>query len=80
MGGLQRNDLDCNPRMSAECEDVESTFDFKTVTTGLLQPSIVERGTSVPNRKRYLIVFKHRYLNFRLAEAQALAEIAHGKT
>lgn len=60
-------------------EDVESTFNFEAVTPGLLRPNIVQRGVKVPNRKRYLIVFKHRYLNFRLAEAQALAETAHGK-
>ena len=54
----------------------ESAFGYDTVSFGLAQPIVA--GSDVPGRHRYLIVFRHRHLNFRLAEAQAIAETAYG--
>lgn len=44
---------------------------------GLTSPYIVQHGTIIPGRHRYLCYFLHRYLAFRLPEVQALAEIAN---
>lgn len=57
----------------------EAAFGFETVSFGLTHPSIfATSGNGIPARHRYLIVFRHRHLNFRLAEAQAIAEMAYG--
>ncbi len=54
-----------------------STFDI--VPLGLCRPHLVPRGTTLPGRTRYLVVFFNRHLDFRLAELQCLAEIAYGE-
>jgi hypothetical protein len=65
--------------MASEAGDAYENDDFANVPLGLCRPYIVEKGTTLPGRSRYLLMFRHRYLDFRLAESQALAEIAYGK-
>lgn len=52
---------------------------YDVVPLGLCRPHLVARGTSLPGRARYLVVFLHRHLDFRLPELQSLAEIAYGE-
>ena len=54
--------------------------EYDSVSLGLANPHIVPSGTVLPGRRRYLFFYLHRHLNFRLAESQALAEIAYGTT
>jgi hypothetical protein len=65
--------------MTSELIDANEKDDFGNVPLGLCRPHIINDGTTLPGRSRYLLVFRHRYLDFRLAEVQALAEIAYGK-
>lgn len=65
--------------MASETEYANALADFANVPLGICCPYIVDKGVSLPGRSRYLLVFRHRYLDFRLAEVQALAEISNGK-
>ena len=57
----------------------EPGTDFDVVPLGLCRPHLVPHGSTLPGRDRYLIVFFHRHLDFRLPELQCLAEIAYGE-
>ena len=65
--------------MTLELEDAFVEGEFANVPLGMCRPHIVDAGTTLPGRSRYFIVFRHRYLDFRLAEVQALAEVGYGK-
>jgi hypothetical protein len=65
--------------MVSEPSDAYEEGGYPIVPLGLCRPHIVDRGTTLPNRSRYLLLFRHRYLDFRLAEVQSLAEIGYGK-
>jgi hypothetical protein len=62
--------------MTSESRDAYG--ELLNVPLGICRPHIVDSGTTLPGRSRFLILFRHRYLDFRLAEVQALAEIAYG--
>ena len=64
--------------MTAEDSNEFENDDFSLVSMGLCRPELVQSGTCLPGRHRYLIFFFHRHLNFRIAEAQCLAEIENG--
>ncbi|KAH7624316.1 hypothetical protein Ndes2526B_g00501 [Nannochloris sp. 'desiccata'] len=65
--------------MTLESIDAYEKGEFANVPLGLCRPHIVDNGTTLPGRSRYLLLFRHRYLDFRLAEVQALAEVGYGK-
>lgn len=65
--------------MTSESSDAYEGGDFANVPLGLCRPHIVSNGTTLPGRSRYLLLFRHRYLDFRLAEVQSLAEVGYGK-
>jgi hypothetical protein len=55
--------------------------EFPHVDLGLRNPylNVVPHGSRLPGRNRYLCIFLHRYLSFRLAEVEGLAAAACGK-
>jgi hypothetical protein len=65
--------------MTLEPIEAYEEGEFANVPLGLCRPHIVNDGTTLPGRSRYLLLFRHRYLDFRLAEVQSLAEISYGK-
>jgi tRNA (guanine10-N2)-methyltransferase len=56
----------------------EPGFDVAAVSLGSKVAHFVAAGSVLPGRRRYLLVFLHRHLNFRLPEVEGLAEVAHG--
>jgi hypothetical protein len=59
-------------------EELERCVDFEGVETGVAGIHIVDAGSTLPDRRRYLCFFNHRHLSFRLAEVEAAAELLYG--
>ena len=64
--------------MGSEVPQEEDGMDFGAVAYGSAHPHIVEHGSLLPGRSRYLCFFIHRHLSFRLAETEALGEVVYG--
>lgn len=56
------------------------SLDFERVDHGVAESNIYISASKFTSshRKRYLCYFYHRHLSFRLAEVQAVAEVAYG--
>ena len=48
---------------------------YDTIPFGLTSPALTPSGSSLPNRRRYLIGFFYKHLDFRLPETHCLAEM-----
>ncbi len=62
-----------------DCDGVEP--DFQEVQVGSYHAAFTDASSqgAEPPLKRYLCYFLHRYLEFRIPEIEALAELALGK-
>jgi hypothetical protein len=59
-------------------EELDRCVDFEGVETGVAGIHIVDAGSRLPERRRYLCFFNHRHLSFRLAEVEAAADFLYG--